>query len=703
MPCQDSGQAIATTNLNNYRLYLFIINLEDSETRIGRAQLAWVAALAAADHMSIQPEDKKATDPSRPLWRDFSGAALLEVSGLSAFLMAVLTNGSGIFTSQEHQLQANRTYQSRDYVNTYVSAMVGNPAALSASAQFQSPSGGFPPNTALAACVNGTGGSNGCTTGPHDLVLVDPFSPTQPSILSGAGVSDVPRYYDGAGMPCTPVSSSDANCGIQVLSQFTASCGGPPSCQQAQSISVTYTIQQAPGVRLQSTAVLQTITNASAPTVVYLPLGSSGAGAVNNIPLWATSSSLGASIVNQVGTSQIGINTTTPQGLVDVTAPSGGASVLIADSSASGNTPGISMADTSISSLNGGASFWGLNNQNGALQVSRYGNAFVQPSPMLTVAQNGWVGLGTQTPSAILDMEESGTASNPDVSNNVSIDTYSGTQAPTTNLTLMRARGTQAAPAALQAGDKLGSLTASGLTSSGYSTPAGFTAWAENSWAASPTAFLTMYGVNNNVQMTGFRVESNGQVAMGPVTGPTGTAPQAALDVLNGQLATMNGAAATWLVDPVAGIEASSDERLKTHITPIRNALDKLGRVRGVEFDWSSKGPSPGAHGIGVIAQEIQRVFPALVSRNVVTGYWGVEYSNLVGPLIEAMRELATACPADPASDDGAGTASDDPLLSTLASLEKRRDSALAHRAALLARLAVAERALPAANAREAR
>ena len=63
-----------------------------------------------------------------------------------------------------------------------------------------------------------------------------------------------------------------------------------------------------------------------------------------------------------------------------------------------------------------------------------------------------------------------------------------------------------------------------------------------------------------------------------------------------------------------------SDERLKTNIIPISNALDKLNLIRGVYFDWNEKANKIhiGKHDIGVIAQEVQKVIP-----EAVTDVWG--------------------------------------------------------------------------------
>jgi hypothetical protein len=84
-----------------------------------------------------------------------------------------------------------------------------------------------------------------------------------------------------------------------------------------------------------------------------------------------------------------------------------------------------------------------------------------------------------------------------------------------------------------------------------------------------------------------------------------------------------------------------SDERLKTNITPIKGSLDKLNQINGYEFDWISM---PGiheneGHDIGVVAQEIEKVLPEIVTtRN--NGYKAVKYEKLVALLIETNKEL---------------------------------------------------------------
>lgn len=84
----------------------------------------------------------------------------------------------------------------------------------------------------------------------------------------------------------------------------------------------------------------------------------------------------------------------------------------------------------------------------------------------------------------------------------------------------------------------------------------------------------------------------------------------------------------------------SSDKNLKTNITPIKNALDKVLSLKGIEFDFIS-GANRGylkKHQIGLIAQDVKKVIPEVVGKNT-DGTLGVSYQHLVAVLIEAIKE----------------------------------------------------------------
>ena len=91
----------------------------------------------------------------------------------------------------------------------------------------------------------------------------------------------------------------------------------------------------------------------------------------------------------------------------------------------------------------------------------------------------------------------------------------------------------------------------------------------------------------------------------------------------------MSGAGAATFNNDVT---AFSDERLKDDIETITNALDKVTNMRGVTFTRE------GRQGTGVIAQEMQKVMPEVVHDE--GEYMSVAYGNLVGVLIEAVKEL---------------------------------------------------------------
>jgi hypothetical protein len=63
-------------------------------------------------------------------------------------------------------------------------------------------------------------------------------------------------------------------------------------------------------------------------------------------------------------------------------------------------------------------------------------------------------------------------------------------------------------------------------------------------------------------------------------------------------------------------------------------------RLRGVSFDWAQDAPGGRQGGdLGVIAQEVEEVFPELVT-TAPNGYKQVNYLGLIAPLIEAIKEL---------------------------------------------------------------
>jgi len=81
------------------------------------------------------------------------------------------------------------------------------------------------------------------------------------------------------------------------------------------------------------------------------------------------------------------------------------------------------------------------------------------------------------------------------------------------------------------------------------------------------------------------------------------------------------------------GTTTSSDRRIKDNINIIENALDKIDRLDGVSyFNKLSK-----SNEIGLIAQDVKEVIPEVV---VDSDIMGIQYGNMIGLLIEGIKEL---------------------------------------------------------------
>lgn len=85
-----------------------------------------------------------------------------------------------------------------------------------------------------------------------------------------------------------------------------------------------------------------------------------------------------------------------------------------------------------------------------------------------------------------------------------------------------------------------------------------------------------------------------------------------------------------------SNVTAYSDERLKTDIRTIDDALHIVRNLRGVRY----RRKDTVASCVGVIAQEVREWVPEVVHEND-DGILSVAYGNLVGVLIEAVKELS--------------------------------------------------------------
>lgn len=113
----------------------------------------------------------------------------------------------------------------------------------------------------------------------------------------------------------------------------------------------------------------------------------------------------------------------------------------------------------------------------------------------------------------------------------------------------------------------------------------------------------------------------------------------ASWDVTNNILSVVGSISATGDIIAFSG----SDARLKTNITEITDALDKVSQIRGVTYNWTDEAQQNSIHGAapeaGVIAQEVQQVLPEIVTERD-DGMLAVKYDRLTALLIQAVKEL---------------------------------------------------------------
>jgi len=89
-----------------------------------------------------------------------------------------------------------------------------------------------------------------------------------------------------------------------------------------------------------------------------------------------------------------------------------------------------------------------------------------------------------------------------------------------------------------------------------------------------------------------------------------------------------------WAYD----VATASDQRLKANITTLTGVLEKINQLRGVSYVFKDQKKYATGPQVGLIAQELQKVYPELVSKGA-DGYLGVNYSQLTAVLVQAIKE----------------------------------------------------------------
>lgn len=156
--------------------------------------------------------------------------------------------------------------------------------------------------------------------------------------------------------------------------------------------------------------------------------------------------------------------------------------------------------------------------------------------------------------------------------------------------------------------------------------------WLNNNANSALTGFVGMES-DNAIGFYGTGTPNGWGVVMDIATGNVGigtSIPSQKLHVIGNILAT--------------GTITPSDIRYKTNIHPIQNSLHKLVALNGVTYlmnrvahpEWQFDSTMQ----YGLIAQEVEKIFPEIVSTISADGYKGIDYVKLVPVLIEGVKEL---------------------------------------------------------------
>jgi len=116
-------------------------------------------------------------------------------------------------------------------------------------------------------------------------------------------------------------------------------------------------------------------------------------------------------------------------------------------------------------------------------------------------------------------------------------------------------------------------------------------------------------------------------------TGATGVAYGNSKLTFDGLTLTVTGS--IYASGDITGL---SDERVKTNIVTIPDALEKINKMRGVFYTITDTSERK----TGVIAQEVEAVLPEVVITN--ESGKSVAYGNIVGLLIEGIKVLSHRC-----------------------------------------------------------
>lgn len=307
-----------------------------------------------------------------------------------------------------------------------------------------------------------------------------------------------------------------------------------------------------------------------------------------------------------------------------------------------------------------------------------------------TFPANGATGVGTATPTDLLDVTGDGTtggqiAFHGNFANGAELYAHAAAAFRGPTLGFYKSRGTQASPTAAQSADNLAYLNFGGHNGTSYVTAAGIWSQAGSNWSGTDNSADLQFYVTNTSATTPTRalyVAPSGKVSIGGgallgqndltltgalsvgqgayntaapaygaiIQGSVGIGTSSVSNLFKLQVAgsvgpyTDNGgnlgnSSLRWqLVYSTNGLVQTSDARFKKGMTNLNYGLREVMQLRPISFQW--KDSSNTKPQIGLVAQEVEKVIPEVVQRDAnASAPLGMNYGNLVPVVIKAVQE----------------------------------------------------------------
>jgi hypothetical protein len=122
--------------------------------------------------------------------------------------------------------------------------------------------------------------------------------------------------------------------------------------------------------------------------------------------------------------------------------------------------------------------------------------------------------------------------------------------------------------------------------------------------------------------------QSSSNIGIGTITPGTLLHVQGAI---SGSTMTLTGTAT------VQSLVETSTQELKKNITPMESTVTTLSKLEPSRFNWISTDEPD----IGLIAEQVEQIFPELVTHDVDGKLIGVKYSKLTVLLLKAVQEMS--------------------------------------------------------------